>query len=310
MSQLPAALRPAWSSSSFLVYAGALTVLLALAAMLGDLGNRNGSWGLAGWTALVLAILIALVARFDRDGRPVVAGLTAFVAVALTGVLAGALLNAVGLADGAVPFDDDFELAPTLVAVVVLAAALAAARRLRFPLLMFAATVAQVVLVLDLVAGILGRGNWLQWTALLLGLVELATARALEGDPDRRPWAFWRHVAAALLIGTAIVSLLDSWGFGWVLIGLLALGFIALARGFGRSVWAVVGVFGLFLVTTHFVDEPESIVAATIPIVPVPGNGDGLELWQTSLIYVGLGALLVLLGKLLRQPTLHGDRAT
>ncbi len=128
---------------------------------------------------------------------------------------------------------------------------------------MLAATVAQVVLVLDLVAGILGRGNWLQWAALLLGLVELAIARALDGDPDRRPWAFWKHVAAALLIGTAIVTLLDSWGVGWVLIGLLALGFIALARAFERSVWAVVGAFGLVLVTTHFVDEPDTVVADT-----------------------------------------------
>jgi hypothetical protein len=309
MSQLPVALRPAWSSSSFLVYAGALTVLLALAALLGDLGNRNGSWGLAGWTAVVLAILIALVARFERDGRPVVAGLAAFVAVAVTGVLAGALLKAIGLADGVVPFDDDFELAPLLVEVTVLVAALVAARRLRFPLLMLAATVAQVVLVLDLVAGILGRGNWLQWAALFLGLVELAIARALDGDPGRRPWAFWKHVAAALLVGTAIVTLLDSWGIGWVLIGLLALGFISLARAFERSVWAVVGAFGLVLVTTHFVDEPDT-VAASLPIVPVPGNGEGLEVWQASLIYVGLGAAFVLLGKLLRQPTLHDDGST
>ena len=306
MSQLPVALRPAWSSSSFLVYAGVLTVLLALAALLGDLGNRNGSWGLAGWTALVLAILVALVARFDRDGRPVVAGLTAFVAVAVTGLLAGALLDAVGLGDDVMPFDDDFELAPLLVAVTVLAAALVAARRFRFPLLMLAATVAQVVLVLDLVAGILGSGNWLQWAALFLGLVELAIARALDGDPGRRPWAFWKHVAAALLIGTAIVTLLDSWGVGWALIGLLALCFIALARAFERSVWAVVGAFGLVLVTTHFVDEPDTVVA-TLPIVPVPGNGEGLELWQASLVYVGLGAAFVLLGKLLRQPTLHDD---
>ena len=281
-------------------------MLLALAALLGDLGNRNGSWGLSGWTAVMLAILIALVARFERDGRPVVAGLAAFVAVAVTGALAGALLNAIGLADGVVPFDDDLELAPPLVALVVLAAALAAARRLRFPLLMLAATVAQVVLVLDLVAGVLGRGNWLQWAALFLGLVELAIARALDSDPGRRPWAFWKHVAAALLIGAAIVTLLDSWGVGWVLIGLLALGFISLARAFERSVWAVVGAFGLVLVTTHFVDEPDTVVAS-LPIVPVPGNGEGLEVWQAALIYVGLGAAFVLLGKLLRQPTLHDD---
>jgi len=169
---------------------------------------------------------------------------------------------------------------------------------------MLAATVAQVVLVLDLVAGIIGGGNWLQWAALLLGLVELGIARGLDGDVTRRPWALWKHVAAALLIGTAAVTLLDSGDVGWVVIGLLALGFVGLARVFERSVWAVVGAFGLFLATTYFVDEPETIVDS-IPLVPLEGNGDGLELWQTSLVYAGLGAALVLLARWVRQPVLH-----
>jgi hypothetical protein len=306
MSGLPAALRPAWSSSSFLAYTGALTVLTALVALLSDVAERHGSWALAGWAALALFILVALAHRFERDRRPLEAGLAAFVAVAAVGVLTGAVLRGIGLADGTVPFDDDFELAPLLIEVVVLAAALVAARRLRFPLLLLAATVAQVVLVLDLVAGIIGGGNWLQWAALLLGLVELGIARSLDGEVGRRPWAFWKHVAAALLTGTAAVTLLDSGDVGWVVIALLALGFIALARGFGRSVWAVVGAVGLFLVTTHFVDASDTIVD-TVPFVPVQGDGDGLELWQTSLIYIGLGAVLVLLARWLHEPTLHAS---
>lgn len=304
MSQLPVALRPAWSASSFLVYAGALTVLVSLLILLGDLGDRHGSWGLAGWSALVLAILVAVAVRVRRDGRPLLAGLTAFVAVAVFGVLVGALLDAVGLLGSSAPFDDDLELAPLVVESAILAAALYAARELRFPLLMLAATAAQVVLVLDTVAGVLGGGNWLRWTALLLGLVELGLARLLDADESRRPWAFWKHVAASLLIGGALVTLLDSGDLGWVLIGLASLGYLALARSFGRSVWAVVGALGLFLVTTHFVDESD-VVVDTFPIVPFEGNGDGLELWQTALVYVGLGAAYAWLGRLLRQPTLH-----
>ena len=310
MSQLPVALRPAWSSSSFLAYAGAFTVLVALVTLLGDAGDRHGSWALTGWSALALAVLVALCVRFDRAGRPVVAGLTAFVAVVVVGIVLGALLDAIGLADDVEPFDDDLELAPLLVEVAVLAAALAAAKRLRFPLLILAATAAQVVLVLDLVTGILGGGNWLQWAALVLGLVELGLARALEGDDRRRPWAFWKHVAAALLIGISLFTLLDSGEFGWVLIGLASLGYLGLARSFGRSVWAVLGAFGLFLVVTHFVDGADTL-AGTVPLLPFEGDGDGLELWQTSLIYAGLGAGYVLLGRLLGEPTLHdGDRPT
>jgi hypothetical protein len=309
VSQLPVALRPTWSSSSFLAYAGALTVLLALLALLGDLGNRHGSWALAGWAALALAVLAGLTVRFEREGRPLEAGLAAFVAVGAVGVLAGAVLRGIGLADGTAPFDDDFELAPLLIELAVLAAALFAARRLRFPLLMLAATVAQVVLVLDLVTGIVGGGNWLQWAALLLGLVELGIARSLDGEAGRRPWAFWKHVAAALLIGTSAVTLLDSGDVGWVVIALLALAFVGLARAFDRSVWAVVGAFGLFLVTTHFVDGA-STLAETVPLVPIQTDGDGLELWQTSLLYLGLGAVLVLLARWVRQPTVRAGEST
>jgi len=307
MSGLPAALRPAWSSSSFLAYTGAMTVLVALVALLGDLGDGQGSWALAGWSLLALAILLALTARFEREERPVLTGLTAFVAIVITAVLAGSFLAAIGLGDGTAPFDDDFELAPLFVEIVVLAAALAAARRFRFPLLLLAATVAQIVLVLDLIAGSLGSGNWLQWGALLLGLVELGIARSLDADPTRRTWAFWKHVAASLLIGVSLLTLLDWGDVGWVLIAVAALAYVGLGHKFRHSVWAVVGALGLFVVVTHFVDGATTLADA-FPIVPVPSDGDGLETWQTALIYAALGCAYVALGKLLREPTLHGDR--
>ena len=185
---------------------------------------------------------------------------------------------------------------------MVLATALWAARELRFPLLMLAATVAKVVLVLDLVAAVFGTGNWIAWGALLLGFFELGSATSLDGG-DRSPWAFWKHAAAAILIGGAVVWLLDGSDFGWILIALVSLGYLGLARAFGRSVWAVVAAVGLLLVTSHFVDESESLFA----LVPVPlgSDGEGLDLWQTALCYLGLGVVYVLLGQLLRQPTLH-----
>jgi hypothetical protein len=307
MGYLPVGLRPAWSGTSFLFYTGAFIVLFSLVALLGTLGEMHGSGGLVGWSALILAILAAVAVWARRGGRPVVAGLTAFVGLVVVGVFVGSLLDILGLADSVAPFDNDFELAPLLVEGIVLAVAVYAAREFRFPLLLLAAIVAKTVLVLDTVAGIFGSGNWLAWAALLLGLVELALARSLDGG-DRRPWAFWKHVAAALLIGGSAVWLLDGGDFGWVLIGLVSLGYMALARSFGRSVWAVVGAVGLLLVTTHFFDESDSIVQS-VPLIPFQGNGGGLTLWQTALVYAGLGVVYMLLGQFLRQPTLHDPDA-
>ena len=301
---LPAALRPAWSGASFLLYAGAFTVLGALSVLLGSLAEMHGSTALIGWSALFLALLLAVAVAADRDGRLVVAGLSAFVAVAVAGVVAGSLLDAIGLADGAEPFDRDLELAPFVIEVVVLAGALAAARRFRFPLLLLAATIATTVLVLDATAAVFGTGNWIATVALLLGLVELAIARSFDAS-DHTGWAFWKHTAAALTIGGAALWFLDGNDVGWVVVGLLSLGYLALARSFARSVWAIVGALGLLLTTSHFVDESDAIVGA-IPFLPTEVvEGGGLDLWQTALVYIGLGVVYVLLGQFLRQPTTH-----
>jgi len=277
-------------------------VLGSLSVLLGTLGDMQGSTALLGWSLLVLAILVALAVAASRNGRPVVAGLCGFVAVAVVAVVAGSLLDAVGVAGDVSLFDQDFELAPLLGEIAVLVAALYAARKLRFPLLLLAATIAKAVLVLDTVAGVFGTGNWLAWAALLLGLAELGTTVTLRGD--RSPWAFWKHAVAALLIGAAVVRLLDGSGVGWVLIGVVSLAYLGVARSTGRSVWAVAGAVGLLLVTSHFVDEGDAIIGL-VPVLPFEADDGGLELWQTALVYTGLGVVYVLLGRLLRQPTLH-----
>lgn len=303
MGFLPVGLRPAWSGASFLLYAGALTTLVSLGVLLGALADLHGSTALVGWSALFLALLLAAAVVLERSRRAVLAGLTAFVAVGVVGVLAGSLIDAIGLADDVAPFDRDLELAPFLVEAAVLAAALVASRRFRFPLLLLAATVAKIVLVLDTTAGVFGTGNWIATAALLLGFAELAVALSLDGS-DRRPWAFWKHASAALLIGGAALWLLKGSDVGWIAVGLLSLGYLAFARGIARSAWAVVGAVGLLLVTSHFVDESDAVVSA-IPFLPAELDGGGLEVWQTALVYVGLGVVYALLGLLLRQPTLH-----
>ena len=114
-------------------------------------------------------------------------------------------------------------------------------------------------------------------------------------------------MAAAILIGAAVVWLLDGSGVGWVLIGVVSLAYLGLARSTGRSAWAVVGAVGLLLVTSYFADEGDAVIGL-VPALPIQAEDSGLELWQTALIYTGLGVVYVLLGRLLRQPTLHGRK--
>jgi hypothetical protein len=306
MGYLPAALRPAWSGASFLLYAGAFTVLVSLAVLFGTIASDHGSTALLGWSALIFLVLLAAAGASERAGRAVTAGLTAFVAIVSFAVVLGSLFDSIGLADGATLFDRDLELGPLVGEIAVLVAALAAARRWRFPLLLAAASLAKIVLVLDTTAGLFGLGNWIAVAALLLGLIELGVALSLDGA-GKDPWAFWKHVSASLLIGGAVVWFLDGGDFGWILIGVVALLYVLMAGSLSRAAWAVVGAFGLLLVTSHFVDETD-VIPGGLSIFGQSSNGDdGLEVWQIALVYAGLGIVYVLLGQLLRQPVTHEE---
>ena len=72
---------PRWSASSFLVYAGWLTVLGATGSWIVYLGATSGDAGYAGWTLLVFAILGVVATGFRGTPHPVTAGVFAFVAV-------------------------------------------------------------------------------------------------------------------------------------------------------------------------------------------------------------------------------------
>jgi hypothetical protein len=288
MGYLPAAVRPAWSGASFLLYAGALTVLVSLNVLFSTIAVEHGSSALLGWSALIFLLLLAAAGASERAGRPVTAGLAALVALVAFAVVVGSLFDAIGLADGAEPFDRDLELGLLLAELLVLVAALAAARRFRFPLLLGAASLAKIVLVLDTTAGLFGLGNWIAVAALLLGLIELGVALSLDGA-GKDPWAFWKHVSASLLIGGAVALL-----------------YVFAAGSLSRGVWAVVGAFGLLLVTSHFVDETD-VVRGLVPFFGEGDGDEGLEVWELALVYAGLGIAYVVLGQLLRQRVTHDE---
>ena len=74
-------IKPLWTSATFLVYTGGLTVLLGGFAALGYLSVRYGSGATAAWSLLVLGILYAVAHGLRVRGRQIAAGIFAFASV-------------------------------------------------------------------------------------------------------------------------------------------------------------------------------------------------------------------------------------
>ena len=74
-------LKPLWTSATFLVYTGGLTVLLGGLAALGYLSASYGSGATAAWALLVLVILYAIAHALRVRGRLIAAGIFAFASV-------------------------------------------------------------------------------------------------------------------------------------------------------------------------------------------------------------------------------------
>ena len=64
--------KPRWSSASYLLYTGGLTVLIAAVCSLGYLSRSYGSAAYVGWSLLILVVLkaiaLALPAHEPLDG--------------------------------------------------------------------------------------------------------------------------------------------------------------------------------------------------------------------------------------------------
>ena len=78
-------LKPIWTSATFLVYAGGLTVLLGGLAALGYLAANYGPGAETGWALLILVILYAVAHGLRIRERPIAAGIFAFVSVVAWG---------------------------------------------------------------------------------------------------------------------------------------------------------------------------------------------------------------------------------
>jgi hypothetical protein len=244
------AVRAAWSSASFLLYTGGLVLALVVVWLFASLADEWGDFALTAWTAAVVVALGGAAYVAQRAGQVVLAGLIALSGVVAVGLFVGALEDWFGWLDDV---DDSafggFRPALLLLVLALLAASLVALRRFRFPLLVVIAAAAAWFFVTDLISG---GGDWSAIVTVLVGLVYVVLAVALDADPETRPYAFWLHVAAGVTIGSGLIWFFHEGDLDFVLVGLAGLAYIALGDRLVRSSWVVLGAWGLLQTTSHF----------------------------------------------------------
>jgi hypothetical protein len=284
------AIRAPWTSASFLLYTGGLTVLAAALWLESILRGRYSSAAFAGWTALVLGCALFCAFVFRRAGRRLLAGVFAFVSVALFAVFIAAL----ELWWGWLPHDSPlhgFHWGLLLLEILTVVAAIWALNVFHHPLLVLAAAGAGWYFVTDLLSS---GGNWSAWVSLLYGLLLVPVAAGAN-----RVYGFWLHVVSGLTIGGALLWFWHKTDWNFILIGLVGLAYILFGAGRRRSSWTVLGALGLFFTTVHFVDKWFGDINPFFFLFGV--GGEVKHDWARPLGFVVLGFVYVLLGLWLRR---------
>jgi hypothetical protein len=283
--------RARWSSSSFLLYAGAFVVLFAAVALLGWLASEHSDGAFFGWSALVFAVLAVVAIGFEAAGERVTAGLFAFVSLITFSVFIGSFEDLIGILDAGDGLFEGFRWGLLLFDLVIITASLILLGRFRFPLLVLPAVFMSWFFLVDLVSG---GGDWSAVVSIIVGFFLL-----LVGAGADRLYGFWIHFIAGLAIGGGFLYLWHSSTWQWILIGLIALFFFVLAGALDRSSYAVLGAIGLFLAWSYFVERWTDAEVNN----PIYGEGQGFtsdsgepNVWGASLLYALLGLVLVAIG--------------
>ena len=203
--------RARWSSSSFLLYAGAFVVLFAAIALLSWLASEHSDGAFFGWSALVFAVLAVVAIGFEAAGERVTAGLFAFVSLIMFSVFVGSFEDLIGILDaGDGPFEG-FRWGLLLFDLVIITASLILLARFRFPLLVLPAVFMSWFFLVDLVSG---GGNWSAVVSIIVGFFLMLVGAGVD-----RIYGFWIHFVAALAIGGGFIYLWHGSTWEWILIG-------------------------------------------------------------------------------------------
>jgi hypothetical protein len=274
--------KPTWTTSTFLVYSGGLTVLGAAIAATGYLSTHYHHAGMAAWAAYIYVVLYTIAYVFRRRERAVAAGIFAFAAVIAWGAFLGFCWQWFGWLKSSSSFGD-FSFARLSLEFLVLVAALDARRRFRFPFIRLISALLAWLFVIDLITG---GGNWTATVTLIVGLLYL-----LAGTLSDRPSAFWLHLVGGALIGGSLIYWAHSGDGDWALISIASLAYVLIAYATKRSSWAVLGTLGFFAATVHFV--------LGSPLSGLPERS--IAGWAPSVAFACLGFWIVLLGLLARR---------
>jgi hypothetical protein len=278
--------KPVWTTASFLLYAGGLTVLGAALAALAYLSSQYGSAAYTGWAALILGVLYVIAHRFKRRDRWIAAGVFAFASVIAWATFVGALWTWFGWLHGksfsGSPFHG-FSVARLSLELLVLAAVFDDSRRFRFPFIAPIGVVVGWLFVTDLVSN---GGSWSAVVTLVVGLVYL-----LWGSASDKPSAFWLHLGAGAAIGGSLLYWMHSSDADWALISIAALAYVSLAYRLKRSSWAVFAFFGLIAAGTHFTADWTTATISFSPSAVSDFRG-----WVPSLVFAFVGFLVVACG--------------
>jgi hypothetical protein len=287
-------IKPRWSSSSFLAYAGVFTLGSAAIYALVYLSVEYGNAAYAAWSLLVLAALLAL-AVLARSRSPLAAGVLAFVAVEMFGAFIGALWTWFGWGVGGSPFAG-FNVARLGATLLILLFAVALIRYFRHPLLALPIAVLSWFFVTDLISG---GGNWTAFVTAFIGFVLLLVGVTLDRGA-RRPYGFWAHVVAGATLGGALLFWWHSGDWRWTFVFIGGLVFVRVAAATGRSSWAVFGAIGLLSAATHFASEwtrqGVPLVGRILPSGLTTSSDSAPRAWVPPLVFAALGFLLLALG--------------
>jgi hypothetical protein len=290
---LPVVPKPVWTTANFVLYAGGFTVLLGSAASLIYLGEEFGDAAFVGWTLIPLIVLFVIAHVFRMRGEWIPAGLFIFVDLIVWLVFLGALLEWWGWAPGEEEgLFEGWHWGLWLMIVIGIVTAFVDLAIFKFPLLVVFPPVLGWVLVVDVLSG---GGDWSAALTIIIGLVYLGIGSALDGGASRA-YAFWMHLVAGLLIGIALIAQWwNSSDADWALVAATGVVFVAVARGTGRSSWAVLGFLGILIAATYFVVQWSGLDA--FPFFFFAGEGGGeLRAWVPGLVYGVVGLFLVALG--------------
>jgi hypothetical protein len=310
--------KPIWTSSSFLLYAGA--VFTTIGAFQGLLYlDENFGWGeLTGWAALELVVFVFLAIVARGSGNFVLGGLFAIQAAVAWGAFVGIAFVWFGWLGEDASLVTDFDPVLLLVELLALVGAAAALRAFRFPLLVALVAAAFFLFAVDLISN---GGNGTAVVSLLLGILFLLAAVSTDRG-GRRVFGFWLHVAGGLAIGGALIWFWHESDTDWWLIAGTGVVFVAVAALTRRSSWAVLGAYGMYVAASILAgrwsdarveDIPPGLIVAPLALLPIPGLfgfGDGgLERpWTFPLTYGVLGFVFIALGLVLARRTHEPER--